>query len=662
MVLQTILMTVVGFSVPAVTTEGRAECRFALATTGNPYDGEENDVRVRFVRDGKTFERLGFFDGKEWRARLRTEKAGQAVAYSVWVNGKRSAVFGEVKSAPVTVPADGIVRVSKSDPTRFAGEDGAAVYPVGCNVAWQNGSEPTIGEQLATLAKSGVNWSRIWANHWDGKNPYWKVDAEPVKDGWMYPGVLDKWDGIYAAAEKSGVRFQMVLFHHGPWSVDVNSNWGENPWNVKNGGFLKEPREFFTNGKAVQLSKNWVRYAIARWGSSPAVFAWELFNEVEWTQPPRQDKDWGPVVAWHNMMADYIRSLDANKHMVTTSSAMDEPALWEKMDYYQPHGYPTNVGAMMRGAKVPTDKPMFFGEFGASGPSQDGALRDGLWASALAGHSGAACFWYWDKVGSSPEYQAEYKKFTDTIKSTPWLKAGKGSKVDLKISTEGKAPMKLVPAVGWGETTQFDVDLTRGDGSATMAGVSSYFNSQTAGNKNLFSKPLTVTYVAGADTKLAVRIVQIGPGGADLKVDVDGQEALSKSWGADALKGKGPETVEVALPAGRHKVAIRSTGNDWFLVQSIEITGLAADVEGWAQATEDALLMRLVRRNKGTSGTATVGGFAGVLRPGDYTATVRDLNTGETRTASVKVAANGSLGTVAMESDDEVWCLVRKPD
>jgi len=54
---------------------------------------------------------------------------------------------------------------------------------------------------------------------------------------------------------ESGVRFQLVLFHHGPWSSRVNSNWGENPWNVKNGGFLAKPDDFFTNQRPSRSAK-----------------------------------------------------------------------------------------------------------------------------------------------------------------------------------------------------------------------------------------------------------------------------------------------------------------------------------------------------------------------------------------------------------------------
>ena len=87
------------------------------------------------------------------------------------------------------------------------------------------------------MGKLGLNWSRIWANHWDGKNPFW-VKGDQLK---FDESALDKWESIIKGAERGGIKFQFVLFHHGPWSSRVNSNWVENPMNKKNGGFLDKP-------------------------------------------------------------------------------------------------------------------------------------------------------------------------------------------------------------------------------------------------------------------------------------------------------------------------------------------------------------------------------------------------------------------------------------
>ena len=49
------------------------------------------------------------------------------------------------------------------------------------------------------------------------------------------------------AAGKDDIYFQLVVQHHGQVSTTSDSNWDANPYNAKNGGFLKSPQEFFTN-------------------------------------------------------------------------------------------------------------------------------------------------------------------------------------------------------------------------------------------------------------------------------------------------------------------------------------------------------------------------------------------------------------------------------
>ncbi len=97
-------------------------------------------------------------------------------------------------------------------------EAGGSYFPLGTNLGWRNGGEPSISNQLEEMGKAGMNWSRIWSNHWDGKNPFWVEGQEKLSEGWMYPSVLNLWDEIVLGAARSGIRFQMVMFHHGPWS------------------------------------------------------------------------------------------------------------------------------------------------------------------------------------------------------------------------------------------------------------------------------------------------------------------------------------------------------------------------------------------------------------------------------------------------------------
>lgn len=636
---------------------GVVEVDFAYSHKGNPYDARENDVWVEFERGGSRATRPAFFDGQRWRARLRTE-VGTKFSYVVKVGSGVLPISGTGVAKSVPEPIGGVIRVvsgSKGKGIRptFGDERGEKYFPIGCNLGWQNGGEPSIGEQFALMSQAGINWSRVWANHWDGKNPYWVSEASKIQQGWMYPGALDRWDEVLNAAARTGIRVQMVLFHHGPWSLDVNSNWGENPWNKANGGWLNEPREFFTDELSKAYCKNWLRYAVARYGYSGSVLSWELFNEVEWTQPARQDKNWDLVSSWHKEMAAYLRSVDRDRHMITSSS-LEHEELFESLDYYQPHVYPSSVKGAMIAMKPRDNKPLFFGEFGPTGDnSHREALRDGLWESTLNGHAGSASYWYWDKLMSEKLYD-EFRLFSDVVEGAAWLKGGAAKVVSPRVSTVERGDRVLTPGVGWGKTTMFDIDLTKGDGREEMGEVSGYFNSQTGGNRELFARPLTLTYESKVDSAMRLKIVEVGGGGASLRVSVDGKDIFDKSWtGGEKLTGD----VVVPLPAGKHTVALTNGGDDWFRFSQISVIGIAPAVEVSAFGEPLAMMMRLSHSRQKLDQLVEISGLG--LKDGTYRGEVFDLTLKTRRNARLEVKGGRFVGSLVMKNRDEVWLCSR---
>ena len=187
--------------------------------------------------------------------------------------------------------------------------------------------------------------------HWDGLNLDWlptSMGTSP-KPGTLSEDVARTWDGLLEAAADNGVYVQLVLQHHGQYTTFNDSNWAENPWNAANPeGFLKSPGDFFTDRNARVMTLLKYRYIIARWGWSPAIVSWELFNEVHWTNAIR-DGHVAEVARWHSDVANYIRLLDIYGHLITTSTENIGSPIYEKMDYYQPHLYAAN---MLAGARI----------------------------------------------------------------------------------------------------------------------------------------------------------------------------------------------------------------------------------------------------------------------------------------------------------------------
>jgi hypothetical protein len=173
--------------------------------------------------------------------------------------------------------------------------------------------------------------------------------------------------------------------------------------------------------RAIQDAKKLMRYAAARWGYSANVAAWEYFNEIDPGLPT--DRFYAEV-------GNYLEQIDVHHHLRTTStwhpSAKDcrNPHLdiGQLHHYMRPETqdeFKDEVAVVLDKArflrKHAPDKPVLIGEFGLATPKwglsehmkQDNEgvhFHNSLWASAFAGTSGTAMFWWWDQLDRQDAY------------------------------------------------------------------------------------------------------------------------------------------------------------------------------------------------------------------------------------------------------------------
>jgi hypothetical protein len=476
---------------------GPETASFHVQFAGNPYDPAENDVKVRFIDGkGKTVERLAFFDQADgsWKAVLVAEAPGPYRPVLVR-NGTDCVELPEPELVQVkTKMPRGFLRVSTDDPTRFAWDSGEPYYPLGFNLGWQSEKLPTMKAQIATMAENGINWTRIWSDQWDGKNPWWPQAEEFPIAGQLWPPALDKWSELQQACEKGGIAYQMVLFNHGSFSTKTDPNWPDHPWNAAKGGFLKDAAEFFTDAEAKRRTQMWLRYAVARYGHSSSLMAWELFNEVEWTDAYRNGRT-ADVLAWHAEMATYLRALDPYQHMITTSSITSD-APW--LSYMQPHTYADNLAEAIQTMKPPAAKPLFFGEFGPKtfvAERERDVVRDGIFASMLSPQAGAAAYWYWDRVHELGLYD-EFSKAANVIALGERSAHPRATVQTLTVQSQKPTTVLALAELGW--------TMARIKGSAGTVQVS--FPALPAGEYEL----ITVDLISGEDTTKALKWEGIG--------------------------------------------------------------------------------------------------------------------------------------------------------
>lgn len=550
----------------------RIEASLTLASlASDPFDFTQTDVRVEIAQpDGTVLSLPAFYDGgSTWRVRHTPMLAGEYRVGRITLNGQAAANASapQPNSWNVTgLPTGaGFVRVDASHPSKFVTDNGHRYFPTGHNAAWDTDSRTNIVSIMPRMGAAHENWSRVWMDHWDGKNLDWPKTGN---FGTLSLTVARKWDAIVTAAEQSGIAFQMTLHHHGQYSSQVDPNWGQNPYNSANGGFLANAGQFFTDATAKALTKRKLRYAVARWGYSTSIMAWELFNEVQFTDAALNGQ-WNVVGAWHDEMAQFLRSQDSYRHLITTSSELGQP-IWGKTDYYQHHDYPGDVVSGLRDApSAPSgqaERPIFGGECGLATTPGIG-VPAALWPGLMAAQSGTSQPWWWDRIDAEGDY-GYFRAFSDFI-----TEAGIGDQDGLAKSTpvttsEENGALSFTPGGGWATASQdvFTVGPGAPDGIGTLPSFlqGTYHRSMTPNGytfKVNFQSPGT----------FAVQIVEIAASGAGLTVSVDGITAKTASFPAPGSDETTNLTLTVNLAAGAHAVKLINPGLDWIVLGAITL-------------------------------------------------------------------------------------------
>ncbi len=584
-------------------TYPKIETSFKLTgIKGDPFDFEQVAVFVTLTKpDGGKVDVPAFYDGSDtWRMRFTPPSKGKYVVEKVKLNKE---IVHEDKLEPKdwTVsgePAPGFVRVDKGDKTRFIFDNGSRYYPLGHNQAWRSNGLPEIPALFETMHKNGENWSRVWMNHWDSKNLDWTGVENKTPPGQIDLEVAKKWDTLLESAEKSQIYFQLVLQHHGQYSSKAghkysnnnNANWEDNPWNSKNGGFLQSPEDFFTDPKARRLTKRKLYYILARYGYSPNVLAWELFNEVEGTDAGN-GKLWQDIAMWHREMAIFLRQFDGYHHLITTSAAngipLDSP-VWETVDYLQTHTYPSDVISAVAGVpgdtKTKSEKPHFVGEFGSMNlkDAEGTALHLGLWTSLMRNPSGAAQYWDWDNVEKANLY-SHFRSARDFIDASGITNQSGLVNANLPVETSEKAGLRFAPGAGYATAKQNEFVV----GTAGIpAGIETYpAFLQGDAHREMTPKPLTLQVNFATPGTLRVTVNQISKSGATLKVACSGKTAKHEyaSSNADFSPKQEDSTVALEVPAGTQTVTIENTGKDWLVIKSIELSDYAPALTAMAR-------------------------------------------------------------------------------
>ena len=483
-----------------------------------------------------------------------------------------------------------------ADSSRLAYADGGTYTPIGANLAWAAGERVTWHEQaLRQFAAQGLNWTRIWMCHWGATNLDWLPEdmGRSPPPGHIDADIARNWDRILAAAEANDVHVQVVLQHHGQYSSTVNPNWALNPWNAANrDGFLNTPGEFFTSPRARQLTKHKYRYIVARWTHSPAVLAWELFNEVHWTNAYRHDGNEAAVAAWHTEMAEYIRSIDPYDHLVTTSLDDLESPIYAAMDYYQPHLYAINMLSSVRAFEKPVERlgrPVFYGEIGddkmplsLAEKSAGIQLAAQVWASLMGPSPIPGQSWLGDAFLRTDRLE-ELGAIARFLRETD-LGARSGLvPFSPAVESDDVMPLTLEPGYDWSTHRAESVTVSLdGSDDPTLADVPGILVGNPESAAEGYPTAVTIQLDLPRATTVEFTFPDAGARGAAVEILVGDTIVGSHTWprlpGAPAAGPQPagtparPASIEFQLESGNQRIEVRNTGGeDWVALGRIAL-------------------------------------------------------------------------------------------
>jgi hypothetical protein len=449
----------------------------------NPYDPDEIDVQIDLVTpDDQRLTHPGFWElphqcvldhGREvvrragegcWKVRVSPTAIGRH-RWRLKAICKDSCASCEGQFICVRSDGPGFVRVSTADPCCLEFSDGSYFFPIGhCTrspvddrwrtstpgsdaLAERYAAEGTFAyaKWFAKMHESDENFCSIWMTPW-----WCGLEWTPTLRG--YAGVghynqrnASQLDRLVRLAEENGVYILLYTMNHGMLSSVIDPEWHKNPYNRSNGGTLEFASAFFESAEARRLHRNYLRYLVARWGYSPAIAIWGVTTEIDWLEAYQGERGVsqvvnaegraesvqiqarpGLVVRWLNESAEYLKAMDAHRHVVSAqvcyptrgddvwssrnmelvlsnayTSYMADTA-WQGEHFVGTQGVADAVFIFSKSVES-RRKPGLIAEWGGGAlhnvPSQLATeLHTGLWTSYMTNLAGVTGFWWWNTI------------------------------------------------------------------------------------------------------------------------------------------------------------------------------------------------------------------------------------------------------------------------
>jgi hypothetical protein len=270
----------------------------------------------------------------------------------------------------------------------------------------------------------GGNYCRIILTPWT-----FDLEVETAGDyDACQPRAFDL-DHLVETAAARGVYLQLALYDYVYFNDHPDSArhyryyyWANNPYHTQLSG-VEEVVDFFTDPAAQALSRQKIRYLIARYGYAPQFFCLELFNEIDnFLSSNRRYyvRHQAAIDAWQVAMGAYIHEL--SDQVLVTTSAMNPNSVipvWQSaasdfsnyhlyqgmkntgyfthyltQRFLQAYDLPTTIGEYDLHMTSNTGRRCWVDNNGPD-PTTFSVMHNALWFSSFSGSFSTAMIWYY---------------------------------------------------------------------------------------------------------------------------------------------------------------------------------------------------------------------------------------------------------------------------